>query len=479
MRANHRLSRIICSIAAALALGGCGKAGPHLDEDPAALDRRYDELDQFFALSKKKIEHFPRLAEALHSFQSAGTPGAGSYSAALFAGDALRADIDGIAWTRIFEDPAIVEVSAIRPVMGPDHAYIVAGLKRGADEGPGDVFVRYTGIDGNPMAEATSGGDDKDYAYAIGRMDDGTVLVGGQSSSFGDFSGDIWVSALDPELEPRWDVTTGKTGTDTCIAIFPGSPSLAVSRTYNGASGLDARLTTVDANGAIIGEKFLERPDDQFVNHAFPSADGNIVLAGTTGKLNSAELVPIVIVVSRDGTVQREVSLEDEDEINPNSTVAAETNDGGFVFAAGARPHAEVPRPWGERNGDERVLVTKISASGEIAWRTIVGGQDWDSPRAVFVRGDKTIVAAASSSYGDVGIVVFSLDAAGVLAETRFLGEGGYDYRLLVAESTPDDGFILGGSRSEAGSTSRAAFLMKLDSEGRGWMNDAPFGVLN
>lgn len=156
-----------------------------------------------------------------------------------------------IEWQKVYGGSLTDSVSAIWPT--GDGGYIVAG---GAESGAhyNSVWVANLDSQGNLIWQKIYDGNSVDFAVDLWPTADGGYIVAGNTKSFSDFDGDVWVLKLDASGDIQWQKTYGGPDWDVAEAIWPtadGGYVVAGLTASFGAGGVDAWVLNLDGQGDV------------------------------------------------------------------------------------------------------------------------------------------------------------------------------------------------------------------------------------
>ena len=173
----------------------------------------------------------------------------------------------------------------------------VCGSTSSIGNGKNDVWLIKTDMEGTILEEKTYGGSEGDSGLFISLLSNGNLVISGTTQSIdGDVpegfgpGGDVWVFALDENLEIDWTTVYGDINHDLPHAQLEGADGFIyvagaafknpVKRAY------DAFAIKLDRNtGEIIWEGIYGAPNYDFVYCMTVNNNGELVLAGGTDSM--------------------------------------------------------------------------------------------------------------------------------------------------------------------------------------------------
>ena len=396
------------------------------------------------------------------------------------APDADSVRQETVTWVR--ELPLDADIAAAIEL---SDGYALAGTSAHPERGDKDLLlIRLDGA-GNELWRRTYGGTEKEYGYGLATTEDGGFILCGQTSSFNDYGGDVYVVRTDSQGTEQWTNSYGAIGTDTGVAVLPTNDGAyhILGRTYQGGNGLEIYQLTLDSSGALLNERTIGGPDDQFLAAAKGLPGGKALLAGARGRLNFAELQPLVMKIDLSSGEEIWTSEGGTDRaINPETVSVAVSPSGEVLYSAGAfeAPETELgARPIEREPEGQKIHFLKYSADGGEPFLAVVGDSAWSEPRALMVANDgSAVVAGTTRAFGAGGndILLFKFGSEGDQVWSGTIGEEG-DETLQVAITSNDGGFLLVAERQE--DAARQLWLLKTDSRGQVLLDGQPLRSAN
>ena len=93
-----------------------------------------------------------------------------------------------------------------------DGGYIIAGRTTSYGAGAGDAWLIKTDSEGDKQWDKTFGGSGYDVSYFVEQTSDGGYIIAGETRSYADSRGDVWLIKTDSEGNEQWDKTFGGLG---------------------------------------------------------------------------------------------------------------------------------------------------------------------------------------------------------------------------------------------------------------------------
>ncbi len=310
-----------------------------------------------------------------------------------------------------------------------DGGYVVAGYTRSND---GDVSGYHGGLRydlwivkintiGTIEWQKALGGTYDDIAYSVIQTTEGGYLVAGSTASNdGDVSGnhgntDIWVVKLSETGNIQWQRAFGGTSDEYGYSVTQttdGGYLVAGSTASNNGDvsgnhgGRDIWMAKLSDIGTLQWKKTLGGTDEDIAYSVIQTTDGGYLVAGSTWSNNGnvsgnhGHGDMCVIKLSGTGAIQWKKVLGGSGNDEGYSIIQA--TDGGYVAAGYTDSNND-----GDVSGNQgysNVWVVKLSATGNIQWQKAVGGTNHNQANSIIqITDGKYVVAGKTwSNDGDV-----------------------------------------------------------------------------
>ncbi len=281
-----------------------------------------------------------------------------SDSGFVLAGGNWLARTDGLGnldWSRTYDGAdrfaSVIEVD--------DGELILAGDTRSYGAESADFWLVKTDDSGNVEWNHTYGGADFDRAHSFVKMSDGGYALAGETSSFGAGENDVWLIKTDSSGNMEWSRTYGGAGIDNAFSL------IGTSDGGFALAGSDGLLIKTDESGE---EEWTRNFGQTGYNREFrsliQSSDGGFALAGSIFTFDASDRD--VWLVKTDGSGNLEWNQTYGGPRFDRAYSLVQTSDGGFAFTGETRSHGY---------GNDDVWLVKTDANGNIEWDRTYGGE--------------------------------------------------------------------------------------------------------
>ncbi len=350
---------------------------------------------------------------------------------------------------------------------------------------------------GNKVWDKSFGGALNDEITSIVATGDGYIL-GGKSNSNSILSGsgpgvkkaglkgnnDFWVVKIKANGDYVDDFSFGGNNDDGISSMTATADGGFVLGGYSNSDNTGARYNTngkkdfwvvkINAAGGKEWDRSFGGQDDDVMNSIIATSDGGFILGGESKSLpggtgpeaktanyyGNADFW--VVKINANGGYVSDYSFGGNSEDGIKSMTA--TSDGGFVLGVESKTLPGGSGPGAKKAdfyGNADYWVVKIDGKGEYVWDKSFGGDQDDviksvvraqAPDGGFVLGGFTASPPnptknkSAATYGSRDFWVVKINASGDRVwDTSFGGSGIDEITSVVATTTPDKSFILGG----------------------------------
>jgi len=214
-------------------------------------------------------------------------------------------------------------------VRSADGGLAVAGIKYDATDDNYDMlFYKFNAV-GNSQYGKRIGGDQYEEARSLVALSDGSFVLAGQTSSFGQGGADFYAKKLDEDGNSVWGWAYGYSGDEMAYGITSTSDNgfAIVGETYSVGAGLgDVWLVKIDSEGELQWSWTFGGLERDVGYSIIQDSDDNYCMAGETESFGSGEADVIFIQLSVVGELMKVNSPGLSD-----SVIKKNMEDGTFV----------------------------------------------------------------------------------------------------------------------------------------------------
>jgi len=165
-----------------------------------------------------------------------------------------------------------------------DGNYILAGDKHVSYSGTykHDGWLLKIEADGDSLWSATFGGSEHDLFRALCVNDDGSIIAGGQTQSYGTVGYEGWLVKTDANGNLIWNKTYGS-GAVNAVIETPDHRNVAGGGIFCPATANDAWLFSTNGDGEVCWDELICTSDlDDIIDSMERTSDGGYILGGRT-----------------------------------------------------------------------------------------------------------------------------------------------------------------------------------------------------
>ncbi len=265
----------------------------------------------------------------------------------------------------------------------------------GASDNAGvvDPWVARIKIDGSIVWQATPQKTKNSDLFRQCRWIGGGIVAVGRVDNAGD--DDLLVGRWNASGAQQWVKNYGTAAKhDRGNAIAPlGDGYLVAGRTNaKGAGDADAWLLKLDKNGELVWDKTIGGKDFDYIGDLRELAGGTFVAVGqrNTDSGSASQLW----VMRLDGEAKPIWNTYESMPDNSYLWRVAPTADGGHVAVGQATQQGEA---------EEQLVALRVDGSGELLWSRMYGGDQEESPGAVFAHPDGTLTLVGDNRSKSAG----------------------------------------------------------------------------
>lgn len=310
-----------------------------------------------------------------------------------------------IAWQRFDGEstPKLESFATIRQTDdngdgAADGGYIAAGYTTSFGAGGRDWWVLKLAHDGEVAWQKAIGGPQDDEPAALAQTTDGGFVVAGYSRSLGQGGMDLWIVRLTPGGEVVWEHSFGGAQDDEAltVCVLPDGTILVGGYTSsfpaNGEPAQSTRahawLLRLDPNGQPIWQSAYPTNSGARFDVVLPLPGGGFGAAGRDGG------APSIVKLSEPGEIEWSYEFRAGDAERPSSVCA--TPDGGIVLgtsgtiARGESQDVDAPE-------DLDFIVLRCDALGQPLWTRSYGSGGTEQCGGAALTQDGGLVVAGQT----------------------------------------------------------------------------------
>jgi len=170
-----------------------------------------------------------------------------------------------------------------------DGGYILAGDTHSFDDPDGDIWVIRTDDVGDTLWTRTFGGSGSDRAYSVIQTDDGGYIVAGQTHALSADHVNGFAMKLDPDGNQDWMTILGgerENFIDHVIRAADGDYVAVGGMTAEGRDDYDAYFVRLDKDGTVLAERLFGGPGHDIASCIRATSDDGFVIVGSTQSFN-------------------------------------------------------------------------------------------------------------------------------------------------------------------------------------------------
>jgi len=287
----------------------------------------------------------------------------------------LKTDSNGTEeWNKTFGGTGVDKGNSVQQTK--DDGYIIAGSTASSGAGLSDFYLIKTDNKGVKQWEKTFGKDKQDFAYCVQQTkDDGFIIVGGTQKLFqGSYFFDVYLIKTDADGTKQWEKSFGGDVNDNGYFVRQTNDGgyIVTGNSYSFGDGAgDVYLIKTDDKGTEQWyQTFYNYSGLDQGNSVQQTTDGGYIVAGYTNDAFNINDDTFIIKTDAQGsaTWKKKYGTTKIDRANS----VQQTNDGGFIISGET-----------QNAGFSDVYVMKMDASGVKEWDKTVGGAKDDKGKSV------------------------------------------------------------------------------------------------
>ncbi len=345
-----------------------------------------------------------------------------------------------------------------------DGGYALAGQTGSFAEGEGDMWLLISDENGDSLWSVTAGGDDVSSCNDIIQLDDGCFILVGWVITPHDDDYQGRVVKIDEDANIVWDYVYGGDNEDRLNAItqIDDGGFILCGQTYSfGVGGSDAWLLKIDKDGEEVWNRtYGGRYDDAFLR-VIQTEEGNLASVGfkSDGDHFLYDKDLYFALTDEEGDIITEARYLSEYGAQGNDII--QLDNGEFII--GGYFISDYHDDW-DHDRDKDCWILNVNARGNIAFNRKYGGNGHDEVMKITntIDGNYAFIGKSRSYNGRGDNILFIIiDEEGNLLRRRvYRGLGKARGKDIL--QVDDNGFALVGSMDPAGDRRSLFWLLKL-----------------
>ncbi len=269
------------------------------------------------------------------------------------------------------------------------HLFILGMSKSLSKNYDRDIYVAKVTLEGKLLWQKSIGGDRDEQAGGIVGLDDGSVMIVGDTESFGSEERDIYIAKLDKEGKTVFARTVGGKKRDEAYdltRLSDGNLALvgmrATRKNYE-----EFFVMKLDQNGKQLWTKTFGEYDDDSLESVTATSDGGMVAVGKTRSYGSEQTDLTVMKLSATGEVLWHKVYGFKYYEYGNAVTS--TQDGGFMLSGGTSTLGK---------GSHSVYIIALDKNGTLIWSQVYGDKERDIAYGIAAMSDGTVISVGQSA---------------------------------------------------------------------------------
>jgi len=347
-----------------------------------------------------------------------------------------------------------------------DGGYVVTGYTFSWGAGEWDVYLAKYNQFGGKLWDKTYGTPNRDEGRSVRATSDGGYIIAGYTDGKGTGEADIYVIKTNDLGEVLWERSYGSPNYTVGYDIRETNNGFIIAGTGQevGAGGRNIQLIQIDNNGGIVWQKTYGGNADDYGYGVTVTKDGGYAVVGYTQSLGNGQQDLLVMKVSSTGAVLWAKTVGGGG--RDYGYGIAEDNDGNIAVTGYTRSYQDVA-------GD--VLVSKFDGSGNPLWTKTYGNTSFDFGNGITATKDGHFVITGGNALNNTNASFLKIDGTGKLVASKLYGGAKTDQGRTVVEAL-DGGFVIAGQSNTFDGTSQQTknaevYLIKTDAVGNSCVN--------
>ncbi|MBT3229774.1 MAG: T9SS type A sorting domain-containing protein [Candidatus Marinimicrobia bacterium] len=354
------------------------------------------------------------------------------------------------------------------------NGFVFAGNTYSYGAGGQDIYLFESDVMGNVEWSIAYGGQNNESAAGILKLEDGSHVITGRTTSFGKGDIDLYFSRINAGGEVTHFKTYGGSAEDRSMGMIPTRDGqfLLFGSTRGGDLGnLDIIVLKVTEFGDVIWSRIYGGPVTDVTYAVKETPQGEYIVFAYTNSWEDLYGPPDVYLLKLDvnGNMLWNKSYGGAGFELMTSSEAGFIAENGDMYMLGATNSFGV--------GDYDQLLIKFDSLGEIVWARTIGGTGYDYGRTVKMTSEGRLLVSGfitdpQNNSRDGIVCKFSVD--GDLIWSRTYGDGETDDIYSIYENADASLFAVGVTQSFGG-TDTDIWFINMDSEGNSDCNITEF----
>ncbi|UCE39250.1 MAG: PKD domain-containing protein [Thermoplasmata archaeon] len=307
------------------------------------------------------------------------------------------------------------------------------------------------------------GGTGNDGAHSVQQTSDGGYILGGSTTSYGVWGGDVWLIKTDSLGNEQWNKTFNRdiydAGYSTKQTSDGGYIITGQTGTYSGGTE-DIWLIKTDSSGNEQWNKTFDKRGEGDEGYSVQqTSDDGYIIVGKVKDGTGSKTDILLIKTDSSGNEQWDRIFGKGGYIRDEGRSVLQTSDSGYIIAGETESYGA---------GSHDVWLIKTDSLGNEQWNKTFGGSEGEIGNSVQQTSDGGfIITGIVRSYGSGGedVWLIKTDSLGDEQWNKTFG-GSSDDQGHSVRITSDGGYILSGNTESYGSGSKDSWLIKTNSSG-------------
>jgi hypothetical protein len=332
---------------------------------------------------------------------------------------------------------------------------MVLGNTHSFGSGDSDIWLIKLDSNGTEIWNKTFGGEAYDYGKCFQQAEDGGYIIVGGTYSYGKENCDLYIIKIEANGTEEWEKAIGGTQYDAATFVIetPDDYLVVVGNTYSFGSGdSDIWLIKLDSNGTEIWSKFFGGAKYDDARCVRATLDGGYIIAGETESYENSSLDIWIIKTDSNGTElwNKTFGGVNDDVCNDIRQISNDK----YIIAGHTQSFSNSWDAW----------IICIDSNGTEIWNKTFGGKADDGASSITQTSDSGyIIVGYTNTYskdeGDLWII--KTDSNGTELWNKTFG-GNKDDSGVWVQRTKDGNYIIAGYTNSYGKGKSDIWIMKI-----------------